>query len=53
MRKILLIIAFTSYSFSQGETISLSIDDAVKYGIENNRKLMNAEREIKMAFKER
>ena len=53
MRKILLIIAFTSYSFSQGETISLSIDDAVEYGIENNRKLMNAEREIKMAFKER
>ncbi len=53
MKKILLFIAFTSYSFSQSEITSLSIDDAVEYGIENNRRLMNAEREIKMAYKER
>lgn len=53
MKKILLFIVFTSYGFSQGETRSLSIDDAVEYGIENNRRLMNAEREIKMAYKER
>ena len=33
MKKILLFIAFTSYSFSQSEITSLSIDDAVKYGI--------------------
>ena len=53
MKKILLFIALTSYSFSQSEITSLSIDDAVEYGIENNRRLMNAEREIKMAYKER
>ena len=53
MKKILLFIVFKSYGFSQGETRSLSIDDAVEYGIENNRRLMNAEREIKMAYKER
>ena len=53
MKKILLFIVFTGYGFSQGETRSLSIDDAVEYGIENNRRLMNAEREIKMAYKER
>ena len=53
MKKILLFIAFTSCSFSQSEITSLSIDDAVEYGIENNRRLMNAEREIKMAYKER
>ena len=53
MKKILLFIVFTSYGFSQGEINSLSIDDAVEYGIENNRNLVNAEREIKMAYKER
>ena len=52
MKKILLFIVFTSYGFSQGEINSLSIDDAVEYGIENNRNLVNAEREIKMAYKE-
>jgi hypothetical protein len=39
--------------FHKARTTSLSIDDAVEYGIENNRRLMNAEREIKMAYKER
>ena len=53
MKKILLFIVFTSYGFSQGEITSLSIDDAIEYGIENNRNLVNAEREIKMAYKER
>jgi len=53
MKKIILLIAFTSYSFSQGEVTSLSLSDAVEYGIENNRNLVNAEREIKMAYKER
>ena len=53
MKKILLFIVFTSYGFSQGEITSLSLDDAIEYGIENNRRLMNAEREIKMTYKER
>jgi hypothetical protein len=53
MKKILLFFVFTSYGFSQGEITSLSIDDAIEYGIENNRNLVNAEREIKMAYKER
>ena len=53
MKKIILLLAFTSYSFSQGEVTSLSLSDAVEYGIENNRNLVNAEREIKMAYKER
>ena len=53
MKKILLLLVFTSYSFSQGEVTSLSLSDAVEYGIENNRNLVNAEREIKMAYKER
>ena len=53
MKKIILLLAFTSYSFSQAEVTSLSLSDAVEYGIENNRNLVNAEREIKMAYKER
>ena len=53
MKKILLFIAFTSYGFSQGEITSLSIDEAIEYGIKNNRNLLNAEREILMAYNEK
>ena len=53
MKKILLFVVFTSYGFSQGEITSLSIDDAVEYGIENNRSLQNAERDVQIAYKQR
>jgi len=53
MKKILLFIVFTSYGFSQGEITSLSLDDAVEYGIENNRRLQNAERDVQIAYKQR
>ncbi len=53
MKKILLFIVFTSYGFSQGETTSLSLDDAVEYGLENNRRLQNAERDVQIAYKQR
>ena len=53
MKKILFFIAFTSYGFSQGEITSLSIDEAIEYGIKNNRNLLNAEREILMAYNEK
>ncbi|MDC0928710.1 TolC family protein, partial [Flavobacteriaceae bacterium] len=53
MKKILLLLVFTSYGFSQGEITSLSIDDAVEYGIENNRSLQNAERDVQIAYKQR
>jgi len=53
MRKLLLIIFFSSTVFAQDDLLSLSLDEAVEYGIENNRNLKNAEREIQMAFKER
>ena len=53
MKKILLLIVFTSYGFSQGEITSLSLDDAVEYGIENNRRLQNAERDVQIAYKQR
>ena len=53
MRKLLLIIFFSSTVLAQDEILSLSLNEAVEYGIENNRNLRNAEREIQMAFKER
>ena len=53
MRKLLLIIFFSSTVLAQDDMLSLSLDEAVEYGIENNRNLRNAEREIQMAFKER
>ena len=53
MKKILLFIVFTSYGFSQGEITSLSLDDAIEFGIENNRSLQNAEREVQIAYKQR
>ena len=53
MRKLLLIIFFSSTVLAQDDLLSLSLDEAVEYGIENNRNLRNAEREIQMAFKER
>ena len=53
MRKLLLIIFFSSTVLAQDDLLSLSLNEAVEYGIENNRNLRNAEREIQMAFKER
>ena len=53
MRKLLIIIFFSSTVLAQDDLLSLSLDEAVEYGIENNRNLRNAEREIQMAFKER
>ena len=45
MRKLLLVLFISNICYSQSEVVSLSIEDAVKYGIENNRNLKNAERE--------
>ena len=53
MRKLLLALFISNICYSQQEVVSLSIEDAVKYGIENNRNLKNAEREIQMAYQER
>ena len=53
MRKLLLIIFFSSTVLAQDNLLSLNLEEAIKYGIENNRNLKNAEREIQMAFKER
>ena len=53
MRKLLLVLFISNICYSQSEVVSLSIEDAVKYGIENNRNLKNAEREIQMAYQER
>ena len=39
MRKLLLIIFFSSTVLAQDNLLSLSLDDAVEYGIENNRNL--------------
>jgi outer membrane protein TolC len=53
MKKIILAIFITNFCYSQNEIVSLSLDEAIEFGIENNRSLKNAEREIQMAFKER
>tara|TARA_B100000989_G_scaffold92811_1_gene67219 strand:- start:740 stop:2065 length:1326 start_codon:yes stop_codon:yes gene_type:complete len=53
MKKLLLVLIISNICYSQSEVVSLSIEDAVKYGIENNRNLKNAEREIQMAYQER
>jgi outer membrane protein TolC len=53
MRKLLLVLFISNICYSQSEVVRLSIEDAVKYGIENNRNLKNAEREIQMAYQER
>lgn len=53
MKKIILAIFITTFCSSQNEIVSLSLEEAIEFGIENNRSLKNAEREIQMAFKER
>ena len=53
MRKLLFLLFISTVCFSQSEVVSLSIEDAIEYGIENNRNLKNAEREIQMAYQER
>ena len=49
----LILFLLTKIAFGQNDLISLSIDQAVEYGIENNRNLINAEREILMAYNEK
>ena len=46
MRKLLLIIFFSSTVLAQDNLLSLNLEEAIEYGIENNRNLKNAEREI-------
>ncbi len=53
MKKLLLSLFISNLCYSQSDIVSLDIEDAVKYGIENNRNLKNAEREIQMAYQER
>ena len=53
MKKLLLALFISNLCYSQSGIVSLNIEDAVKYGIENNRNLKNAEREIQMAYQER
>lgn len=53
MKKIILVILITNFCYSQNEIVSLSLEEAIEFGMENNRSLKNAEREIQMAFKER
>ena len=53
MKKLLLALFISNLCYSQSDIVSLNIEDAVKYGIENNRNLKNAEREIQMAYQER
>jgi len=53
MKKIILVIFITNLCYSQNDIVSLSLKEAIEFGMENNRSLKNAEREIQMAFKER
>ena len=53
MKKIILVIFIANFCYSQNEIVSLSLEEAIEFGMENNRSLKNAEREIQMAFKER
>ena len=53
LRLSLILLLLTETTFSQSDLISLSIDEAVEYGIKNNRNLINAEREILMAYNEK
>ena len=53
MKKIILVIFITNFCYSQNEIVSLSLEEAIEFGMKNNRSLKNAEREIQMAFKER
>ena len=53
LRLFLILLLLTETVFSQNDLVSLSIDEAVEYGIKNNRSLINAEREILMAYNEK
>ena len=53
LRLFLILLLLTESVFSQNDLVSLSIDEAVDYGIKNNRNLINAEREILMAYNEK
>ncbi len=53
LRLLLILLLFSETVFSQSDFVSLSIDEAIEYGIKNNRNLMNAEREILMAYNEK
>ena len=53
LRLYLILFLLAQTTFGQDNLISLSIDEAVEYGIKNNRSLINAEREILMAYNEK
>ena len=53
LRLLLILLLFSETVFSQSDFVSLSIDEAIEYGVKNNRNLMNAEREILMAYNEK
>jgi len=53
LRLLFILLLFSETVFSQSDFVSLSLDEAIEYGIKNNRNLMNAEREILMAYNEK
>ena len=53
LRLLFILLLFSETVFSQSDFVSLSIDEAIEYGVKNNRNLMNAEREILMAYNEK
>ena len=53
LRLYLILFLLSETTFGQDNLISLSIDEAIEYGIKNNRNLMNAEREILMAYNQK
>jgi outer membrane protein TolC len=53
LRLFIILLLLSETVFSQNDLVSLSIDEAIEYGIKNNRNLMNAEREILMAYNQK
>jgi outer membrane protein TolC len=56
MRKIrflILCLVFTSFGFSQEESIRLSLQEAIDYALENNRTSKNASRDVEAAEKQK
>lgn len=56
MRKILILfvsIVFTASSFSQETPTNLSLQEAIDYALKNNRQVLNAERDIEAAKKQK
>ena len=49
----LLITLVVSWTFAQELTETVTLDEAVAFGQENNRQILNASREVQRAYKER